>query len=141
MLSLIGPEHVQSSQRGPLVSPQKNRLGVQDSLALPGPSLDKHLSAYFDPTTCQKRDMETGMTQFYSIQLQEANKMIQTLHNETIQLREEIRRLRMGYISQSNKLQEKLLQMRLEMYETTSMGLASQPLMRHVHPPYASFVP
>ncbi|KNZ64112.1 hypothetical protein VP01_1065g9 [Puccinia sorghi] len=39
----------------------------------------KPLSAYFDPTTPPKKDMDAGMTQFYSITLQEANKMIQTL--------------------------------------------------------------
>ncbi|KNZ64108.1 hypothetical protein VP01_1065g5 [Puccinia sorghi] len=60
----------------------------------------------------------------------------------------------MGDISQSNKLQGKLtdkkmkiqslkskcklLQMRLEMYGTHLKGFASQPLMRHSHPPYPS---
>ncbi|KNZ55452.1 hypothetical protein VP01_2672g1, partial [Puccinia sorghi] len=131
-------------------------LGVWESLALPGSRLEKNLSAYFNPTTCQKRDMETGMTQFYAIQFQEAIKTIQTLRNETIQLCEEISCLRMGEISQSNELQEKvtdqkmeiqslkskceLLQVQLKMYGATSMGFASQSLMRH-HPPYPSSVP
>ncbi|KNZ44401.1 hypothetical protein VP01_91g8 [Puccinia sorghi] len=157
MLSLIGLEHFQSSQCGSLVSPQKKRFGVWDSLALPGSSLEKHLSAYFDPTTLQKRDIETGMTHYYAIQLQEAHKTIQTLRNETIQLRKEISHLRMGDISLSNELQEKvmdqkveiqslkskfkLLRMRLKMYGTTSMGFASQPLMRHGHPLNPSSVP
>ncbi|KNZ50359.1 hypothetical protein VP01_4468g1 [Puccinia sorghi] len=71
-----------------------------NSLDLPSSSLEKHLSAYFNPTTRQKRDMETGRTQFYAIKFQEANKTIQTLCNETIQLRKEISRLCMGHISQ-----------------------------------------
>jgi len=83
-------------------------------LGVPGSSLEQHLSAYFDPATRQKRDLENGMTQFYAIQLQEANKTIQTLRDENTRLREEINRLRMGDITRANHLQEKVTDKKME---------------------------
>jgi len=44
------------------------------------------LYAYFDPASRQKSDMESGMAQFYAIQLQDANKTIQSLRDKNNQL-------------------------------------------------------
>ena len=51
--------------------------------------------------------MENEMAQFYAIQLQDANKTIQTLCNENNHLREEIAHVWVGDTIQYHKLQEK----------------------------------
>jgi len=44
--------------------------------------LGDQLSAYFNPAARQKQEMETGMSQFYVIQLKDANTMIPSLREE-----------------------------------------------------------
>ena len=69
--------------------------------------LEEHLTAFFEPTACKKQETESSMTQFYTMQLREANTTVEIL-------RSKVTRLMAGNQSKVNTLQEKLTDLRIE---------------------------
>ena len=69
--------------------------------------LEEHLTVFFDPMACKKQETESSMTQFYTMQLREANKTVKILQGE-------VTRLTAGNQSKVNMLQEKLTDLRME---------------------------
>ncbi|WAR57117.1 hypothetical protein PtB15_8B163 [Puccinia triticina] len=100
-----------------------------------GSTLEASLAAYYDPVARQKKETETGMTQFYAIQLRKATKTIKKLRQENVVLR-------MGDQSQVAKLKDTIskqrfqiqaLQNKLDMWQMMSNGPSlfhSQPVGR-----------
>ncbi|PLW21925.1 hypothetical protein PCASD_12860 [Puccinia coronata f. sp. avenae] len=80
----------------------------------PGVGIEKQLVAYMDLVSRQERHEENGMIQFYVNQLTDAN-------NTIASLRSEVNKLLSGNQSKTNKVQERLMEKRLE-----NQGLKSQ---------------
>ncbi|KNZ58182.1 hypothetical protein VP01_1981g11 [Puccinia sorghi] len=47
-----------------------------------GSESEEHLTAFFDPKALEKQENENGMNQFYSMQLRDANKMVESLQDK-----------------------------------------------------------
>ncbi|KNZ56805.1 uncharacterized protein VP01_2313g5 [Puccinia sorghi] len=122
--------HMRAGLRAEMQSPMK-RTG-QSGQAASG--LEEHLTAFFDPMARDKRDAKNSMTNFYAMQLRDANKLIETLCNEVTRLRtsnqskvttlqEKVTELKIQ--NQTLKSKVDLLQMRIEIYSSRMM-FASQ---------------
>ncbi|PLW37467.1 hypothetical protein PCASD_10682 [Puccinia coronata f. sp. avenae] len=79
-----------------------------------GVGIEKQLVAYMDPVSRQERHEENGMIQFYVNQLTDMNNTIASLCAK-------VKKLLLGNRSKTNKVQERLMEQRLE-----NQGLKSQ---------------
>ncbi|KNZ50507.1 uncharacterized protein VP01_4381g2 [Puccinia sorghi] len=66
------------------------KLGHQSTGSQASGSLKQHLTSFFNPSARQKREHKNGMTHFYTMQLQDANKTIELLWSEINHLCNEI---------------------------------------------------